>query len=612
MRSPSGASASRCSGQPRTGKSVRTVDHWTRGAVGNQRANRHPTRDGGKSVARHPVVGGVAGGAGGLYESGDDVGQAFVARDRLENLAARDGVRSGAATDVDRDGVHNFSVDLRLEPSKADIRRLVIAAARGAARPMNRERRSVRAESFFQRLRKSDGAALRFDQSHIAVIGADARDQAAHKWRWTRREKFYEPFFQQIIDAIVADIRNDGVLADREANFAITVFVGETRQLFQLIGIDATGGYAKADGDQPCLALRYHAKMIGVAGAAHVFAAEFEFVAEAREEFAAQAANAPLFDQESEATFRAGFARTVIAKDFDELGDDGDGFERFDENVERRRDSESARAHFAADEHVESEAAAFASGNEGEILRLIVGAVVEAARDGDVEFARKICVFGIAVGADENAIEFLHDVRRIEEFVGREAGERAAVDVADVVDAGLERAKIDATQLFPDFRNAVEREAAQFELLARGDVENIVAEAAREIGDGAKLRAGGESIGHADAHHEFAGRRAAEEDADPLEQFFFGGRQGAGAAGDDFGKIVEHAQAVAVFGGFVALDGVGAWFSADVGRLGSFARVRDSGVAESRGFQDGLRSVAADHSHRAPAREIGLVLERCH
>jgi len=53
---------------------------------------------------------------------------------------------------------------------------------------------------------------------------------------------------------------------------------------------DAARGNAEADGDEPGLTLRNDFDMIGVAGAAHVFAAEFEFVAEARDEFGAQAA----------------------------------------------------------------------------------------------------------------------------------------------------------------------------------------------------------------------------------------------------------------------------------------------------------------------------------
>ena len=81
-----------------------------------------------------------------------------------------------------------------------------------------------------------------------------------------------------------------GVLADCEANFSAAVFVGETRQFFELFGIDAAGRNAEADGDESGLRCCDDTEVIGVAGAAHVFAAEFEFVAEARDEFASAAA----------------------------------------------------------------------------------------------------------------------------------------------------------------------------------------------------------------------------------------------------------------------------------------------------------------------------------
>jgi len=60
--------------------------------------------------------------------------------------------------------------------------------------------------------------------------------------------------------------------------------------------------------------------------------------------------------------------------------------------------------------------------------------------------------------------------------VRRQTGEGAAVDVANVVDAGLERAQVHAPQLFEDFRYGVKSETAQLHLLPGGDVHNAVAE----------------------------------------------------------------------------------------------------------------------------------------
>jgi hypothetical protein len=54
----------------------------------------------------------------------------------------------------------------------------------------------------------------------------------------------------------------------------------------------------------------------------------------------------------------------------------------------------------------------------------------------------------------------------------------------------LQAVKVDAAQLFPDVRHALDREAAQFDLLARSDVEHAVTKAARKVGNRAQLGTG--------------------------------------------------------------------------------------------------------------------------
>src|SRR6266478_5390049 len=166
-------------------------------------------------------------------------------------------------------------------------------------------------------------------------------------------------------------------------------------------------------------------------------------------------------------------------------------------------------------------------------------AIVGAARHGDVELARQVGELRVALAADDDAIQLVDDWRSVKQFVQRKARQRAAVDVANVIDAGLQRAQVHAAQLFEDFRYSVENEAAQFGLLPRGDVQNAVAKAPRELGDGAELRATRETVGHANAHHEFAGCRFAEEHANPLQQFFFRGSERFGGAFDDLWKVIQ-------------------------------------------------------------------------
>ncbi len=53
---------------------------------------------------------------------------------------------------------------------------------------MNRQRIDACTHLFVQSLGKRERAVLRFDQGKVAIVGADAGDQAAYKGRGTRRE----------------------------------------------------------------------------------------------------------------------------------------------------------------------------------------------------------------------------------------------------------------------------------------------------------------------------------------------------------------------------------------------------------------------------------------
>ena len=67
--------------------------------------------------------------------------------------------------------------------------------------------------------------------------------------------------------------------------------------------------------------------------------------------------------------------------------------------------------------------------------------------------------------------ELARDRRRVEQLVRRQAGDRAADDVADVVHAGLQRHEPDALEPLPDLRHVLDLKPAQLDLLARRDVD---------------------------------------------------------------------------------------------------------------------------------------------
>src|SRR5467141_361949 len=112
-------------------------------------------------------------------------------------------------------------------------------------------------------------------------------------------------------------------------------------------------------------------------------------------------------------------------------------------------------------------------------------AVVHATRNRDVEFARQVGELRVALAADDDAIQFVNDGRGVKQFVRRQAGQGAAVDIANVVDARLQRSQVHAPQLLPDFRHGVESETAQLDLLPSGDVQNAIAKPSGKLGDGA-------------------------------------------------------------------------------------------------------------------------------
>src|SRR5215469_6866849 len=181
----------------------------------------------------------------------------------------------------------------------------------------------------------------------------------------------------------------------------------------------------------------------------------YELAFRGREMRSSQPRDSPFFKQEGKAASRAGLSRSMIAVDFDQFHNHSGGLVGFDKDIQVRSDRESSRAHLSADEHVEPEPLSLLCGNQRDVLRLVVGAVVETACDRDVELARQVREFRVAFGADDDAIELLDDRRGVEQLMRRQTGKNAAGYVADVVDAGLERTKVHTVELVPDGRNAV-------------------------------------------------------------------------------------------------------------------------------------------------------------
>jgi hypothetical protein len=137
-----------------------------------------------------------------------------------------------------------------------------------------------------------------------------------------------------------------------------------------------------------------------------------------------------------------------------------------------------------------------------------------------------------------------------------QSGQGTSINISDVVNSGLERAKIDALKFFPNRGHTVESKSTQLNLLAGGNVENAISKPSGKLGYGVQLLRRYETVGHADAHHELPRRRPAEENSNPFQEFFFCWRERLRAALDNLCKVFAYAQAVAIKGGLIAFDSI--------------------------------------------------------
>ena len=115
----------------------------------------------------------------------------------------------------------------------------------------------------------------------------------------------------------------------------------------------------------------------------------------------------------------------------------------------------------------------FANGRcESDVVNFRIGAPDGAASDRDFELAREIVE--IAVGR-EQVRDFYGERRRVGEFVGGDAGERAAGDIARHIAARAFRAEANRAKRFHDFGNGFDREPMELNILADGEIGERVA-----------------------------------------------------------------------------------------------------------------------------------------
>ena len=134
----------------------------------------------------------------------------------------------------------------------------------------------------------------------------------------------------------------------------------------------------------------------------------------------------------------------------------------------------------------------------------------------------------------------------------RQSSGRTAVDVPDIVHAGLKRDESDGFEPIPDLRNVLDSESAQLNLLARRDVGKTRPELPTDGGDRPHLAGLTQAVGHPQAHHEMPGRLAAKEHTCPFQPFAIAILNRFPAGLREPRHVLDDVQAVFLF--LVALD----------------------------------------------------------
>ena len=98
--------------------------------------------------------------------------------------------------------------------------------------------------------------------------------------------------------------------------------------------------------------------------------------------------------------------------------------------------------------------------------------------------------------------DLARDGRGIDQFVGGNAGQRAAGHVAHHVAAGALGRKADRVERVHNLRQRLDGEPVQLNVLADGDVGQIARVFAGDSADQAQLAGRNHAVGNADAHHE--------------------------------------------------------------------------------------------------------------
>ncbi len=379
-----------------------------------------------------------------------------------------------------------------------------------------------------------------------AIVGKQPRLHGITLQNGLRLERF---------EILFGDPRNDHVLLVVETNLILTVLGGKLYDRAEVITAHATGRNGDARIIVALLLLRMNAQDLFVP----IDDLGLTGIRQTRKLLADQTlelVDAPILDEEFQTRLGTRTAETMIAVQSTDHFRDVRHAVRTHEDVhllgQLRFGSESASY-----EHIESlhlpATNRFHCWDEGKIVDLIVGVVVDVGGDGDFEFTRKV---GVVVVALEPAVHVHDDAARVEQFVGVDAGQRIVHHVAGDIAFGADGGQTDVVESLEDLEKLIERRPVVLHGLAGGQIDDVVAVLVRDPCEMLALLDVDSSTGNLDAQHEHTGRlRLLDSKTGVLEIHVIAGIDFRKRMLDQFRQILEHVEAVFVeLGDFIAVQ----------------------------------------------------------
>jgi hypothetical protein len=144
-------------------------------------------------------------------------------------------------------------------------------------------------------------------------------------------------------------------------------------------------------------------------------------------------------------------------------------------------------AHAAAHDHADADLALRVLHHvKADVVQERGGAIAFGTRERDLEFARQVGELRMERGP---LPQDLGEGARVDDLVGRDAGEVIGGDVADAVAAGLDRVHLDFGEVGEDVGHVRQARPVELDVLARGEVAVAAIVLARDVRELAQLGA---------------------------------------------------------------------------------------------------------------------------